>query len=443
MPNDTPPPHRRRLNSWKEVGAFFGKNESTVKRWEARRGLPIHRLPGDARSGIYAEVDELEAWLKGQGGAVDEVAPQDDARPPVIRPATARRSWPWLAAGVAAVVLAVAFVLLRPLIVPPPQVPQAARDLYAKGMRDWQARTPDSLNRAVVEFNQAIHLAPDYAEPYAGLALSYDLLREYTAMPSSEAFPLARANARRAIALDDRVASAHTALAFADFFGFWDYQGARREYERALVLDPSDANTEHWYATTLLSHRECAAASAHINRAFALDPQSVSIQADRGQILYACDKPADKAGDKAILTGLEAAYPDFPSPHVYLANIDYLAGDDAGFLREAGFLARRNDDAGEQAALAAAAAGLARGGHAGMLQALLRARLDQFRRGQTSAYNVAALMAQTGHGDDAVTYLRLAFDRRELQVIDTVADDRFAAIRHMPAYLDQVARLHP
>ena len=431
MPNDTS--RTGRLNSWKEVSAFFGKNESTVKRWEARRGLPIHRLPGDARSGIYAEVEELEAWLKGQGGAVEDMP---EAEPMHARPV---RMWPWLAAGAAVIAAAVAVVLVRPLMFPPPPVPQAARDLYAQGMRDWQARTPDSLNRSVVEFNQAIRLAPNYAEPYAGLALSYDLLREYTAMPSSEAFPLARANARRAIALDDRVASAHTALAFADFFGFWDYEGARREYDRATVLDPGDANTEHWYATFLLSRRDYAGARQHIERAFALDPQSLSIQADRGEILY----PFDKTEAKAILMGVEATNPKFPSPHVALANIDYLEGNDAGFLREAGFLARLNDDAGEQAALAAAAAGLERGGHRGMVEALLKAKLAQFQRGQASAYSVAALMAQTGRDDDAITYLRLAFDRREPEVIDTEADERLASIRHLKDYRDQVARLHP
>jgi len=58
---------RARLETWKEVAAFFGKDERTVKRWEAERGLPIHRLPGGARSRIYAEVEELERWLGGAG----------------------------------------------------------------------------------------------------------------------------------------------------------------------------------------------------------------------------------------------------------------------------------------------------------------------------------------------------------------------------------------
>ena len=52
----------RRLNGWKEIGAFFQKNERTVKRWE-QRGLPVHRLPGGANTAVFAYAHELEAWL--------------------------------------------------------------------------------------------------------------------------------------------------------------------------------------------------------------------------------------------------------------------------------------------------------------------------------------------------------------------------------------------
>jgi hypothetical protein len=47
-------PGKTRLETWKEVATFFGKDERTVKRWEAERGMPVHRLPGAARSRIHA-----------------------------------------------------------------------------------------------------------------------------------------------------------------------------------------------------------------------------------------------------------------------------------------------------------------------------------------------------------------------------------------------------
>src|SRR5271167_1139093 len=55
----------KRLDTWKEIGAFFGRDERTVKRWETTRGLPVHRVPGAGRANVYAYTDELAEWLHG------------------------------------------------------------------------------------------------------------------------------------------------------------------------------------------------------------------------------------------------------------------------------------------------------------------------------------------------------------------------------------------
>src|SRR5579863_162484 len=53
-----------RLDSWKEIAAFFDRDERTVRRWEKERSLPIHRMPGKARGSVYAFEQELLKWLK-------------------------------------------------------------------------------------------------------------------------------------------------------------------------------------------------------------------------------------------------------------------------------------------------------------------------------------------------------------------------------------------
>src|SRR6266852_705468 len=52
---------RKRLDSWKEIAAFFGRDERTVNRWEKDLGLPVHRLPG-IKGRVYAYTEELSAW---------------------------------------------------------------------------------------------------------------------------------------------------------------------------------------------------------------------------------------------------------------------------------------------------------------------------------------------------------------------------------------------
>jgi hypothetical protein len=56
----------RRLDSWKEIAAYLNKDVRTVIRWEKDRGLPVHRVPGGRRKGVFAYQHELQAWL-GQG----------------------------------------------------------------------------------------------------------------------------------------------------------------------------------------------------------------------------------------------------------------------------------------------------------------------------------------------------------------------------------------
>jgi hypothetical protein len=89
-----------RLDGWKTIAAHIGRDERTVKRWEATRGLPIRRLPGEHRSSVFAYADELAAWRDGPG-TVPNAAPMPSSLP-----------LPALALGSAA--LAVALILINP-----------------------------------------------------------------------------------------------------------------------------------------------------------------------------------------------------------------------------------------------------------------------------------------------------------------------------------------
>jgi TolB-like protein len=53
----------RRLDSWKEIAAFFGRDERTVRRWEKDSALPVHRIPGGAKGRVFAYQRELDQWL--------------------------------------------------------------------------------------------------------------------------------------------------------------------------------------------------------------------------------------------------------------------------------------------------------------------------------------------------------------------------------------------
>jgi Tol biopolymer transport system component len=62
---DMPPSERpsdARLDSWKEIAAYLGRDITTVQRWEKREGMPVHRHLHDKRGSVYASRAELDAW---------------------------------------------------------------------------------------------------------------------------------------------------------------------------------------------------------------------------------------------------------------------------------------------------------------------------------------------------------------------------------------------
>jgi len=72
----------RRLRSWKEIATYLNVNERTVKRWEATRGLPVHRLPGETRAPVFAYEAELQARLRAETGTAAKADLDSEGGPP-------------------------------------------------------------------------------------------------------------------------------------------------------------------------------------------------------------------------------------------------------------------------------------------------------------------------------------------------------------------------
>jgi len=64
-----------RLESWKEIAAFIGRDERTAMRWARDQGMPVRRVPGAKRSRIFASRAEIRAWLAGLGTASETMIP--------------------------------------------------------------------------------------------------------------------------------------------------------------------------------------------------------------------------------------------------------------------------------------------------------------------------------------------------------------------------------
>jgi len=321
---------------------------------------------------------------------------------------------------------------------PHPAANREAEGFYLQGRYYWEKRTPDSLNKAVDSFTQAIVHDPGYAPAYVGLADCYNLLREYTVMLASEAYPRALAAAKKAVELDDRSSEAHASFAFASFFGMGNVGIADREFRRAIELNPSNSLAHHWYATYLQCLRRYPEALAEIDHAQALEPASKSVLADKGAILFDAGRQQDAI---ALLKQMEENEPDFISPHRYLKFIYLLTADYPHYMVEARSEAALMHDSSALAVVEATEKGFTTGGAKNLLKTLRREQTKLYVRGLLSPYFLAVTCALQGDRQEALHYLKTAHDQHADGMFQIETDHAFDNLHNEPAFRQLVAEV--
>jgi TolB-like protein len=99
-----------RLDGWKAIGNFLGRDRTTALRWARERRLPVHRVPGGRTGTVYALRVELNEWLASGGGTAPVEAPRSEIAIP-MHPQR-RRTW-LIAPALALVAASVGFIALR------------------------------------------------------------------------------------------------------------------------------------------------------------------------------------------------------------------------------------------------------------------------------------------------------------------------------------------
>jgi DNA-binding winged helix-turn-helix (wHTH) protein/tetratricopeptide (TPR) repeat protein len=150
-----------------------------------------------------------------------------------------------------------------------------AYQAYCRGRFFWGRFSRPWIEKAMQCFHEATTHDPRYALPHAGLADAFLVAGFAAALPPRDAWALAEASSRQALALDDSLPEPHVSAGFLRLLQAWDWQGAEQELRRAVELAPSSPAPHHWlgFLLDLRGRRDEAAAS--LRRAEELDPLSM------------------------------------------------------------------------------------------------------------------------------------------------------------------------
>ena len=108
-----------------------------------------------------------------------------------------------------------------------------AYNLVLKG-RYYRVRlTVKAIEKSLQCFTQALAIAPDYAAAHAGVAGAHVVQAMFGGATPHDVMPRAQEAARKALALDDSEAAAHSASALVLHWYDWDWAGAERAFRRA------------------------------------------------------------------------------------------------------------------------------------------------------------------------------------------------------------------
>ncbi len=125
-----------------------------------------------------------------------------------------------------------------------------AYDTFLRGIELFSRITQETTVQARQTFEKAVALDPQYAEAYVWLGRTYTM--EWGSRFSTDPQTLERGLAleQKAVALDDSLPLAHSVLSFV-YAQKQQYDQALAEGERAMALDPNNADSYAWQASVL------------------------------------------------------------------------------------------------------------------------------------------------------------------------------------------------
>lgn len=312
-----------------------------------------------------------------------------------------------------------------------------AYELYNKGRFFWNNRSSEDLRKSIAFYELAIVKDENYALAYAGLAETFVLLHTYSPFQEKDAFPKAKQAAEKALSLDENLAEAHTALAMYKEQYEYDWKGAEIEFKRAISVNPGYATAHQWYGEFLAFTGRTEESIAEVEKAFELDPLSLSTNTARA-FPYLAARLYDRAIEK-LKMALELDK-DFPLALYYLGR----SYDGKGLYKEsiAEYQKAINASGRGTYFISALIYALAKDGQKAEAEKAF-AEISEIAGKQTvSRYVLARSLAALGEKEKALAELEKGFQERDSLMIVMNIEQIFDEIRPEPRFQELLKKMN-
>jgi serine/threonine protein kinase/Tol biopolymer transport system component/Tfp pilus assembly protein PilF len=312
-----------------------------------------------------------------------------------------------------------------------------AYQAYLRGRYYRSQFSDESLGKALECFKEAINLDPNYAMAHVAVADYYNWAAIYHRLPPKECYPQAKAAAIRALQIDESLAEAHAALAFATLCYDWDWRRAEALFRRSIELNPNYAEAREWYSYLLISEGRFDEGIKEIRRAVEINPLAVMLMAMVCWNLYQAGQYDQVITESRKVFELDK---NFGLTYVPLSG----AYERKGMFEEAITAGRKARQLMPGAVIPLWALGhaLAMSGQREEAREILAEmrRLSGEKR-YVSAYHSAIIHAGLGEREEALNCLEKAYGDRDAWMMWLATEPKLAELRSEPRYAELLRRV--
>jgi TolB-like protein/Tfp pilus assembly protein PilF len=206
---------------------------------------------------------------------------------------------------------------------------------YSRGVADIRKRTKKDFESAIVHLNKALAIDPNYAEANAMIAQTYLLQLSYDQIKKEEEiFKLAKSNIKKALKINSELPEGHAVKGLLHWqiaakskddseTNEEELQKAKYHLNKAIELNPSNAEAYMWYGTILQDEGKVEDGTQLYKKAFEIDPQAAVVGFNRGIDLA---RSGNYEEAMLVFNTIVKNNPNYANAYSIAGNVSYSVG---------------------------------------------------------------------------------------------------------------------